>query len=56
MRKYSWLIIEYNSEYVRRWESMSKKHRRFAKRMVRQLNKHCSSNSQYVLVKVKEDK
>ena len=52
MKKYGWLIIEYNREHVKPWEYMERKHRRFAKRMVRQLNKHCKS--QYVLVKVKE--
>jgi len=52
MKKYSWLIIEYNYEYVKSWQCMGKKHRRFSKRMVRQLKKHCSSKCQYVLVKV----
>lgn len=55
MKKYDWLIIEYNYEYVKPWECMSGKYRRFAKRMVRQLKKHCSSKSQYVLVKVNKE-
>jgi len=54
MKEHNWLIIEYNSEYVKTWECMGKKHKRYAKKMTRQLNKHCSSKSQYVLVKVKK--
>ena len=53
MKKYSWLIIEYNFEYVEPWEYIEKKHKRFAKKMVRQLSRHCGSESQYVLVKVR---
>jgi len=52
MRKYDWLIIEYNREYVIPWQSMGKKYRRYARRTLRQLRKHCSSKSQYVLVKL----
>lgn len=53
MKKYSWLILEYNCEYARPWEYMGKEHGRYAKRITRQLNKHCSSKSQYILVKVR---
>ena len=49
---YHWLIIEYNYDYAQPWVYMSKKHRRYIKKMTRLLNKN-SSKEQYVLVKAK---
>ena len=58
MKKYHYLIIEFKEDgdeiYVKLWNKFHKKHRRFAKRVYRNLKKHCSSVAQYVFVKVRE--